>query len=93
MKAVTIKIPYPDEDNDGKVDGTKIKETTLKMYWYDETAGEWKSTLSCEINITENYVTAQVAHLTDFDLFGDDVNNNNPGSGGGGCFISTAAGK
>ena len=35
----------------------------------------------------------EMVDLTDFDLFGDDISNNNPSGGGGGCFISMAAGK
>ncbi len=85
LQAITIKIPYPDTDDDGKIDGTNVNETTLKVYWYDETLGEWALAVSSEVNATENYVTASVIHLSEFGLFGDSVSS----GGGGGCFLST----
>ncbi|HAX61020.1 MAG TPA: hypothetical protein DCX95_00445 [Elusimicrobia bacterium] len=41
-KDLTILLPYPDENNDGIVDGTNIKSETLEIYYLDEKKNEWK---------------------------------------------------
>lgn len=41
-KEITIFIPYPDENNDGIVDGTDKKTESLEIYYLDEKNNEWK---------------------------------------------------
>ena len=41
-KEVTIILPYPDENNDGIVDGTDKKTESLEIYYLDEKKNEWK---------------------------------------------------
>lgn len=41
-KEVTILLPYPDENNDGIVDGTDKKTESLEIYYLDEKNKEWK---------------------------------------------------
>ncbi|MFC1461366.1 FG-GAP repeat domain-containing protein, partial [Verrucomicrobiota bacterium] len=70
QRAVTIDVPYPDDDNDGVVDGTSVAETSLTMYWFNADEGEWQRCLSSEVHTDENYVRATTYHLTEFGLFG-----------------------
>lgn len=69
-KPVAITIPYPDENNDGIVDGTSIPESTLQAYWFDTTDNTWKKPLSCEVNTSANFVKITTYHLTEFGLYG-----------------------
>ena len=69
-KPITITIPYPDDDNDGIVDGTAIPENTLTAYWFDTTDGKWKKPLSCEVDTVANLVRITTYHLTEFGLYG-----------------------
>ncbi|MDO8735300.1 MAG: T9SS type A sorting domain-containing protein, partial [Elusimicrobiota bacterium] len=41
-KDLTIILPYPDENNDGIVDGTDKKTESLEIYYLDEKNNEWK---------------------------------------------------
>ncbi|MBI5573110.1 MAG: T9SS type A sorting domain-containing protein [Elusimicrobia bacterium] len=41
-KDLTIILPYPDENNDGIVDGTDVKTESLEIYYLDEKNSEWK---------------------------------------------------
>ena len=41
-KDLTILLPYPDENNDGIVDGTDKKTESLDIYYLDEKKNEWK---------------------------------------------------
>ncbi|MFA7160252.1 MAG: PKD domain-containing protein [Kiritimatiellia bacterium] len=70
QKAVVIIIPYRDDDNDGVVDGTRVKVSTLMMFWYDTETGTWKRCLDTEIYPDEKYIKGTVYHLTEFGLFG-----------------------
>jgi len=42
-KEVEISIPYPDEDDDGTVDGYGIKAVNLTMLWYNPVSGKWEN--------------------------------------------------
>ena len=99
-KPLTITLPYQDADNDGYEDSTGIPESKIAMYVYDEDLGKWQKLYGNTVNTTENTVTAQTPHLSNFGLF----SSNSPSvvhddhysearvsfDGGGGCFISTA---
>ncbi|MEW6557467.1 MAG: BsuPI-related putative proteinase inhibitor [Elusimicrobiota bacterium] len=41
-KEITISLPYPDDNNDGIVDGTTLKSDILEIYYLDEKNNEWK---------------------------------------------------
>jgi len=74
---VSIIIPYKDEDNDKKVDGTDIPENTLSAFYYDESRRKWKK-LTTELDLENNIVTVRTSHFTLFALFGapaDDYSN------------------
>jgi len=67
---VIIDIPYDDADDNGIVDGTSIRETSIVPYWFDTMAGEWKRVLDYEVHAKANFVRVKTYHLTEFDLFG-----------------------
>ena len=66
QKAITIVIPYKDENKDGYVDGTDIPETELGIYWYEAVDKKWKPIGNCSIDSEKNIVIAKVIHFTDF---------------------------
>ncbi|MDI6703393.1 MAG: SBBP repeat-containing protein [bacterium] len=66
---VTITIPYPDSDpSDGIVDGTTIKEGTLRMFCLNEETLEWKLVQGSQPHPNDNNVTGEVDHLFTFAL-------------------------
>lgn len=81
---ISLIIPYSDEDNDGIVDGTDIKEKDVRLYYMKNDSGEWieiktmsiipdsssKYALSfSSIEKKGNYILASVNHFTLFGLF------------------------
>lgn len=94
---ITLTFPYEDQDNDEVVDGTEVDETNLAVYWYDESASPpvWKKEPSTLVFPDDNYVKAMVNHFSVFTL-GESADTwgipaSSISSGGGGCFIATAA--
>jgi PKD repeat protein len=93
---VTITLYYPDENDDGIVDGTNIDENTLKMVWFDDD-GEYRELYNTVVYPVENYVTAQTNHFSGPGLIGGAVAAILGGSSSSGsstasyCFIATAA--
>lgn len=57
---VTIAIPYSDADDDGMVDGTRISETSLRMFQLDEGARVWQLIPNSRVNPDENTIEAEV---------------------------------
>jgi hypothetical protein len=103
LKDIILSIPYPDDDNDGIVDGTSIGENTLVLKWLNETTGLWEPLYDSIIYVDQNYVSARVNHLSTFGIFTGDTLSGMSGSSSGGtidsstksrggnCFIATAA--
>lgn len=76
---ITLSIPYPDEDDDGIVDGTEINEEDLSMFYLDEEDEEWVEVpkskknkkikeASADSYDNEKNITAKVDHFTIFAL-------------------------
>ena len=95
---ITLRIPYPDADQDGVVDGTGIPETTLTLWFFD--GAQWVQLLDAEVRPDDNVVVGWTDHLTEFgmlsatpesDPVADPAPRTGSQSGGGGCFIATAA--
>jgi hypothetical protein len=75
---VRIGIPYPDENpEDGYVDGTKIRETTLKIYKLVGTGTDaiWKK-IDSEVDSINNIVYADVSSFSFFILMGAGFESN-----------------
>jgi hypothetical protein len=66
-KPIAISLPYPDEDNNGIVDGKGILEGTLKVNVHR--AGKWEE-LPTTIDEKDNIATANTTHLSIFGIFG-----------------------
>ena len=66
---VTLVFSYPDANQDGIVDGTSINENDLKVYYFDETAGEWIN-IGGTVDTTANTITVTVDHFTAFTILG-----------------------
>lgn len=64
--SIIITIPYLDENQDGIVDGTEIKENSLKMFYLDENTRKWIPIGNSEVNPICNNVTTNVSHLSIF---------------------------
>jgi PKD repeat protein/pimeloyl-ACP methyl ester carboxylesterase len=102
-KEMVISIPYVDLNEDGIVDSANIDELTLDAYWYDDKAGEWKILSDALIFPKENIVTVKTNHFSIFGIAGierpqenspqpeNPVQQDSGASGGGTCFIATAA--
>ncbi|MBN2407480.1 MAG: carboxypeptidase regulatory-like domain-containing protein [Elusimicrobia bacterium] len=74
-KDITLVLPYPDEDEDGIVDGTDISASCLVPHWFDEKRGIWIPITGSQMNIsiTEkkpagSNVKVKVNHFTLFAL-------------------------
>ncbi|MEW5768658.1 MAG: T9SS type A sorting domain-containing protein [bacterium] len=66
-KSNTIWIPYKDDDNDGKVDGTDIPEDNLKaLFWNGR---DWVRDFDTTIDKINNLAKFNTSHLTTFGLF------------------------
>jgi PKD repeat protein len=92
-KEVRLIFPYDDQDNDGYVDGTTVKEETLDIYLYDEDIKGWRKLFDCIVRLDENFVEAKTNHFSLFGLGGiEDTLETITGEEGkgGGCFIATA---
>lgn len=98
-RSITLTFPYSDSDNDGLVDDTDIAETSLLVYWYDETGNtpRWKKEPFTMVFPNENYVEARVTHFSIFSTGtpgpepAPPAGTDSSSGGGGGCFIATAA--
>jgi hypothetical protein len=97
LKDITISIPYPDNDNDGIVDGTDIDENTLVIKWLNPETGAWDVLYDSVVHPNENFVSAKVNHLSMFGVFFGSLAGIAGGSASSSssmasyCFIATAA--
>lgn len=74
--STTIKIYYDDTDNDGVVDGTKVNEDTLKLYWWN---GDYWVEAPGGVDTTNNHVSGTVNHFGYFAPFGNSIPAATPG--------------
>jgi len=68
---VTMIIHYSDEDQDGIVDGTDIRENDLKVWYYNTnyTPAEWEL-IGGDVDPVANTLTIQTNHFSTYGLFG-----------------------
>lgn len=71
-RPVTVTLEYSDQDVN------EIEEDTLKLYYWDQTGGSWldaattcSPAASYTRDLTQNWLSLQICHLTEFDLFGE----------------------
>ncbi|MBN1405225.1 MAG: PKD domain-containing protein [Candidatus Omnitrophica bacterium] len=100
LNDITITLSYPDENDDGIIDGTDRDENDVVIMWKNS-QGIWEPIYDCVVYPDENYVTGRVNHLS---LFGAGflgagsiaaaagVSGSSSSKGGVSyCFIATAA--
>lgn len=68
-KTAEITLYYPDENNDGIVDGTAVRADTLRMYSCDGLTGTWRDDLNSRVNFSGKGVTGRSSHFSFFALF------------------------
>jgi hypothetical protein len=72
LKPIKITIPYLDENNDGIIDFTDpaLAETSLKIYFLDETKGEWilAGGTGGTVDAKNNTITVEVTHFSVYGL-------------------------
>jgi len=66
VSSVTISLYYQDLE----VANNNIDENTLTIQYYNETSQQWE-VLSSTVNITENYVSTTMPHMSFYGLFGE----------------------
>lgn len=64
---IMIKMYYTDED----VSNAGIDESTLRMYYYNESTSTWEVMPDSGVDTTTNYVWGNTTHLSFFGLFGN----------------------
>lgn len=93
--AVTVRLPYPDANADGFVDGVSppLRAGSLSLYTLNEQLGTWEAVPGSAVDQAAGTVTGAVAHLSVFGLFGSPASSDlsslkvfpnpwRPGSGG-----------
>lgn len=59
-------------------------ESTLKIYYYNESAGQWQLQSNQGVDTENNYVWVNVTHFSTYGVFGDEPVPPSPSSSGGG---------
>ncbi|MCK5020628.1 MAG: DUF333 domain-containing protein [Candidatus Peribacteraceae bacterium] len=67
LEWVIIKLYYTDEE----ISEAGIDESSLRMYYWNETSQEWEECPNSGVNIEENYVWANMTHLSLYGSYGD----------------------
>jgi hypothetical protein len=76
LSSVMLKVYYTDEE----LEDANLNESSLSMYWYNETTGSWIK-LSTDlpwvygtgVNTEQNYVWANISHFSDYSVGGDNI--------------------
>lgn len=64
-RPVTLRIPYPDQDQDGRVDGTGVDETLLRVFWFD---GHLWRFVGGQVDPVANRVSVAISHFSVYSL-------------------------
>ncbi|MBI4158909.1 hypothetical protein HY500_01470 [Candidatus Woesearchaeota archaeon] len=70
LDSVVIRIPYNEEDISSK----NINESTLKLYYYNESDNTWIP-LTSNVDVTNNIIEAALPHFSIYGVFGNKVNS------------------
>ncbi|MBI2106477.1 hypothetical protein HYT57_00695 [Candidatus Woesearchaeota archaeon] len=69
------EIKYTDND----ISSNNINESTLKVYYYNESNSTWIP-LSSEVDLANNVVKAVIPHFSIYGVFGSEISNSTPES-------------
>jgi len=63
---IILSLSYPDQDNDGIVDGTNppVEARNLEIFLLDEVLGEFKKVSGSSVNLEEKTVSGTIDHLS-----------------------------
>ena len=61
---LTVKLCYPDSNNDGAIDGDYIAEDLAGLYWLDETSSRWKRVQGAVRDAAANCISAPTTHFS-----------------------------
>jgi len=75
ISTATIKVYYTDEEVNN------LNESTLKLYYYNETSQEWQA-LESAVNTEENYIQANLQHFSVYGIFGEEIPQQEASSSG-----------
>ncbi len=70
LQPVMVSVPYPDVNNTGIVDGTKVPAASLALYTLNEQTGVWEAVSGSQVDTTLKIVTAPAPHLSVFTALG-----------------------
>jgi len=65
---VSIRLCYPDADNDGKIDGDNLSERLAWLYWLDEAASRWVKVPGAVRDTVSNCITARTPHFSVYSI-------------------------
>lgn len=68
-RAAALTLSYPDENNDGIVDGQAASASNLRFYSYDAVAGAWRQDLATTFDPAARTVTGSTPHFSLFGVF------------------------
>ena len=66
----SVTLSFPDENDDGIVDGTGVRVADLEMHSAGTAAGPWVKDLVFSVDETNNTVLGLTSHFSFFALFG-----------------------
>jgi hypothetical protein len=80
-REIEISIPYPDDDDDGYVDGYGFKAANLTIRWYNPATGKWeKSGISnVVVDTSTKTIKAATSHFSDFTVLADTTDTDGDG--------------
>jgi hypothetical protein len=64
LNAVTITLPYNDNDNDGIVDGTTFSEENIETKYYDEVKKQWRYLPNINRDLVNNFIVSKSYHFS-----------------------------
>jgi len=70
--------------NETEISNTGIDESTLKIYYYNETSANWQLEPIQGVNVNSNYIWANVTHFSLFSVFGSAPSSPSTGGTSGG---------
>ncbi|MDA8131918.1 MAG: hypothetical protein M0011_10495, partial [Elusimicrobia bacterium] len=65
---LTITMPYPDADNDGRIDGDLLKASMAWIYYMDPSAGRWTPLPGVTRDAAAKTLSAQVSHFSVYSI-------------------------
>jgi M6 family metalloprotease-like protein len=61
---VTIRLTWPDANNDGRVDGDYMREALLRLYYLEPATDKWVPVEGGRRDLALNYIEAEVSHFS-----------------------------